>query len=259
MGSKSRKGFGCLQLAGQDGMSLERCKEVAKQFRDGFGVNARAVPQPQSPALESMLPVVEVPTPWTDPWDTLDQLGFSSQAYAKKFKHRLEKKALGLPRRIGAPASGGFRSNLTRHSSPVHHHVARASNGSLTFRVVAFPAARLPDFATSKAFLQGYLAHLAVDLPTRVSTGAPPVPAPPVERAEETWTGCHVRWDRGQGRLEATSPGKPRAHADGDAAHKVLAALPSDVANRLKNQGLERATVRVAREGNNRAIISVST
>jgi CRISPR-associated protein Cmr6 len=190
VGSKALKGFGSFNDI--PGMTLEQCQTAAREFRELCGVRQH-LHDSDSPALESMLPTLEVATRWTDPWFAIDQLGFAAQGFAQKFKHNPEKMGLGLPRKIHGPRDDGpiqmtqdgknwkrpiwleaphrkleGRNPMNmRDASPVHYHLAKAADGALTIRVTAFPAKYLPDTATNRKFLSGLLDHLKVELENR--------------------------------------------------------------------------------------------
>jgi CRISPR-associated protein Cmr6 len=191
VGSKERKGFG--SLGDIEGMTLDDCKKAGREFREGCGVRQRQH-DGDSPALEKMLPTLVVPTPWRDSWFALDQLGFAAQAFARKFAHNPDKLALGLPRKINGPRddrpmsnqdaktwkSGKWLGDLhpklgsrkgkekdLRDASPVHYHLAKAPDGTLTIRVTAFPAKYLPDPEASRNFLSQLLDQLKTDLGKR--------------------------------------------------------------------------------------------
>jgi hypothetical protein len=121
----------------------------------------------------------------------LDQIGFAYQTFAKKYKHRLEKKMLGLPHRVGPPVSGTFsptgpmkkrldearrerREDSVRHASPIHIHVGRAHDGRYLVSALAFPAAYLPNVNASRAFLQEFLEFFEGDLQRRAALPPPP-------------------------------------------------------------------------------------
>jgi len=180
-------------------MTLDDCKKAGREFRE-----ACRVPQRQrdadSPALENLIsaPDPVIPTGWTDPWFALDQLGFSAQRFAQNFAHNPEKLALGLPRKIHGPRDdrpmpnqepkawkpgewlgelhpkrGSRKEKDMRDASPVHYHLAKAPDGTLTIRVTAFPAKYLPDIETSRKFLSQLLEHLKADLEKRAKNLAP--------------------------------------------------------------------------------------
>jgi hypothetical protein len=94
-------------------------------------------------------------------WRAIDDVGMAAQSFAKRYKHRREKCALGLPRRIGHPAQGQFRAGQgvgDRHSSPVHYHLHSDGDGFI-LRVAAFPASRLPNPKDSETILEELLQH----------------------------------------------------------------------------------------------------
>jgi len=169
IGAKSRKGFGSFADVHIDNMSFDECIFIGQNVRNLMKIPTNAQQTPECSALSNVIKI-EVSTKWRDPWFALDQLGFSAQSFAQSFKHRLEKKALGLPRQIKSPISGSFNSSkgdMPRHSSPTQFHLARNSNGQLDIRIIAFPAKYLPDMATSKKFLADYLKYLKEDLEKR--------------------------------------------------------------------------------------------
>ena len=182
VGSKARKGFGSLQATQlADGYRLETCQQAAKRLREKLGLVARL--NPDAIDLGQMLGPVEVDFSWPDVWSVLDQVGFACQAFAKKYKHKLEKKALGLPRRIGPPVQGSFTPRppvKDRHASPVHIHLAPRKDGKegWTVRIVAFPSAYLPDLKTSREFLTEFLKDVESDLRRRAGLSPPGVQRP---------------------------------------------------------------------------------
>jgi CRISPR-associated protein Cmr6 len=196
VGSKARKGFGSLAMSRLDGWNLELCSEAANELRSALQLpNEFDERRAHSASLEQMLGPVEVGFCWPHVWSVLDQAGFAYQAFAKNYRHRLEKKALGLPRQIGNPVKGKFNptppvTGNSRHSSPVHIHVERGDKVWLV-RAIGFPAAHLPDLAASRKFLEAFLKDFGDELRRRaelpssssspaqnaVSRTAPPSPA----------------------------------------------------------------------------------
>lgn len=228
VGAKARKGFG--SFADQPGgVNLIGLKAEAAGFRTAFGIPpAKYNPRlAESPSLEQMLSIPEIPSGGANPWLALDQLAASAQAFAKKYKHRAEKKALGLPRRIGSPVSGMFRAGphvKERHASPGLYHLARAADGNLVARAVAFPAAELPNLADSTTFLRELLDHIGGDLPGRFGqyvagskgpaapaatrpAGGPPRPAGPALSNGQRVKAKIVDDPRGKGRAFAEVQG----------------------------------------------------
>lgn len=185
VGAKSRKGFGSFAgSADLAAMSLEDCRQRAVNFRRAFGLGAASFDagRAHSSNIEDMLPWTDLPVGWSNYWLALDQVGDAAQRFAQRYKHRREKKALGLPRKIGHPASGDFRQGRyvdDRHTSPVHYHFAR-EDGVLVLRVAAFPAKYLPDLPTSRRFLGELLEHLREELPRRFKDLADEGAKPPI-------------------------------------------------------------------------------
>lgn len=80
-----------------------------------------------------------------------------------------------------------------RHASPVHIHIERRDSGWVV-RVVAFPAAHLPDLNTSRTFLEEFLRDFGSDLQRRADLSPPSAPpgqgtASPSQRAPSHFTG----------------------------------------------------------------------
>lgn len=187
VGSKARKGFGSLMVQGLDGIDFGTCQRLAADVRSQMGVEPPAEPREDlssSSSLFLMLDPVEQPFGWPDVWDVLDQVGFAYQAFAQQYKHRLEKRALGLPRKLRRPIHGQFqptgpvadairkakqagKPDEVRYASPVHIHVDRDEQGRFIVRVVAFPSKYLPNLGSSRAFLTEFLKHMKQELTRR--------------------------------------------------------------------------------------------
>lgn len=171
VGSKARKGFGC--FADFPDFSLDQATAAAEEFRRAVDL-ARPfdVARAESSALQQRLILPDIPADgWKNYWLLLDQIGDSAQRFAQQHKHRLEKKALGLPRNVRPPLGGSFRPGgpvKDRHASPIHYHIGRTGDGRLVVRAIAFPARYLPDPEASRAFLSKLLDHLKADLPVRL-------------------------------------------------------------------------------------------
>jgi len=157
VGSKARKGYGSLRLGQEldyNGVLGEAIKAAAT-FRLAFLGNSGSIVEiSNTPSLEHREFVKEWKAPWHDPWFAIDQLGFALQGLAKRYAHKMEKVALGLPRK-------GFESNnihrITsgknvdvknfRDPSPVHFHLEQREDGMLV-RAIAFPSPFMPDHNT---------------------------------------------------------------------------------------------------------------
>ena len=168
VGAKCRKGFGSLRAqAGLAEVSLENLMQGASELRRLAGLNDNRPDNPQSPSIDRAI-IQQVPTPWTNYWYALDQLGFAAQTFAKRYKHNVEKRALGLPRKIGQPTTGRFRAvEGDRHASPVHFHFSKGDDGKLLLNIAAFPAAYLPDFVTSQNFIRQFTQFLVEEIRRR--------------------------------------------------------------------------------------------
>ena len=105
VGAKSRKGFGCFATPAGLQLDLQQCQDAAARFRQARKVPSRLAQQPESPALESLLPSVEIETPWSNSWFALDRVGMAAQLFAKEHKHNLEKKGAGVATPVATAVS----------------------------------------------------------------------------------------------------------------------------------------------------------
>ena len=157
-GSRARKGFGSFDDIEVQGIgSMDDCIKAAAHFRAACELNARQGRPVQAPALEEAL-IFEQPTAWRDHWYALDQTGMALQLFTKNLDAQ-ERLALGLPRRVGRgrdaqPLRAG---QIDRHASPALWSLATRGDGMLLVRLIAFPAAKLPEKAASKAILQNLI------------------------------------------------------------------------------------------------------
>ena len=155
-GSRSRKGFGSFDdISLQAIDSKDDCIKAAARFREDCKLNAHQGRPAQAPALEEAL-TLEESTAWCDAWYALDQIGMVLQLFTKSLDAK-ERVALGLPRRVGRGRDGRSlrgAGGIDRHATPALWSLATRQDGTLLVRLIAFPAARLPDKAASKAILQ---------------------------------------------------------------------------------------------------------
>lgn len=160
VGAKSGKGLGSFSVPAElAGWSLERCQAASRKLLDAVGLVARRQSPPSSPAWETALQSPLISTPWTNFWYALDRVAMAAQSFAKSLKHQREKQALGLPRKIGAPAKGRFTpghyvGDSDRHASPLRYHFLQMPDKAWAIQLLAFPSTQLPDFSASQAFLQ---------------------------------------------------------------------------------------------------------
>lgn len=192
-GSKGRKGFGSLQVRSDMGTEgLDGFKTAAKSLRASLVLGSGTPREFKSPSLAAVIQQV-LPTPWTNYWFALDQVGYAFQAFTQRYKHKPAKLALGLPRKIHGPLREPMRhqtpaghrppenlrvGKITRHASPVHLHFRRGAGGKLELVVSAFPSALLPDFKENQRFLQEFVQCLAGEISDRArgnSEGRNPV------------------------------------------------------------------------------------
>jgi len=154
-GSRSRKGFGSFDDIDIQGLvSLEDCMAAAARFRDACHLKRADSRVSDSPALEDAR-VMEVATPWQDPWFALDQTGETLQRFAKSLGDKEDRITLGLPRRIGSGSGAPpLRvDKIERHASPAIWSLATRLDKALTVRLIVFPASKLPDTETSRRVL----------------------------------------------------------------------------------------------------------
>jgi len=170
-GSKSRKGFGSFAVPEELGHWTKKdVDEAANKFRLAWhehklGLLAGEAGSPSMGCLDDERLHFDLETPWTNCWFALDRAGAAAQRFAQRYKHNVEKKALGLPRRVQPPVSGKFRAGKNaeksdRHASPVHFHLYRGPSGAYHIRVTAFPSPELPTLEKSRKFLEEYMAEL---------------------------------------------------------------------------------------------------
>jgi CRISPR-associated protein Cmr6 len=187
VGSKGRKGFGSLQIqAGMKEGGLREIMAAAVVLRNSLGLVKGNVAEPRSSYLETMIELA-LPTPWANYWYALNEVGFAYQSFAQKYKHKTEKLALGLPRKIHGPRNDPMphqkpethrrpkelsgENRIKRHASPVHLHFRRKADSALELVVTAFPSAVLPAFTESQRFLQGFVKTLTVELTAQAAAG----------------------------------------------------------------------------------------
>lgn len=188
VGSKARKGFGSFKDIPINGIrDIGDCKRIGQELRQKLGLIPGAGSEACS-SLDNMLEVLKIPTPWTDHWFALDQLGAATQKFAQQYKHQASKAALGLPRKIHGPMKFPLKNQnpnshrkpttlrnkngQSRHASPVHYHVAQAEDGMLTIRMVAFPSSVLPDMETSQEVLGELRKHVSDEIKKSASDNA---------------------------------------------------------------------------------------
>ena len=218
VGSKARKGFGSFADISIDGIgSLDDCKRIGKEFRQKLGLSSDDGSEACS-SLDHMLDELEIPTPWTNHWFALDQLGAAAQGFAQEYRHNERKAALGLPRKIHGPTHRPFRhqnpashqppkalrnkKGKDRHASPVHYHMACAEDGTLTIRMVAFPSSALPDLKTSREVLRKLGEHISSEIKKQKEAHADKGQAP-VEPVQSTDTPAGTHFPKSRDHVQA--------------------------------------------------------
>ncbi|MCC6367835.1 MAG: hypothetical protein IT165_30290 [Bryobacterales bacterium] len=120
---------------------------------------------------------MDVKIPTMDVWYGLDQVGDAIQEFAQAHKHRVEKKALGLPRRMNE--RDPEMRQLSRHASPVHFHLQKDALG-FKATVAAFPPEKLRSFEENRKFLQKLIEHFrSKQFKSGPSLSRPAVPPTP--------------------------------------------------------------------------------
>ncbi len=231
-GSKSRKGFGSFADPEQLGHwtkrevdeAAERFRSVWREHKLGFGGGDTGSPSLKS--VEDSRLHFDLETPWTNYWFVLDRAGTAAQRFAQRYKHNVEKKALGLPRRVQPPVSGKFRAGKRaeksdRHASPVRFPpVPRAE------RQIPYPRDRVPVARTSHP---GKEPPISRGIPGRIAGGFGGRLRRPIG------VSTHAALDPATDRVNVASPGSAgpeRGTAVPKAGDRVDAVLIDEVTNR---------------------------
>ena len=170
IGSKSRNGFGSLQM--ESCWSLDKCIANADEFMNRLGLSQKVS---NSEYSFSTAIISEIAVPCNNAWTVLDRLGLAVSSFATKYKHNAEKVVLGLPRKIHGPFTKPTKrqsqsthqkpkplipslyearnGNKTRFASPVFYHLERA-NENIIVRIIAFPSGKLGPLNTSHELLE---------------------------------------------------------------------------------------------------------
>lgn len=228
-GSRTRKGFGSFDYIKVEGIaSKEDCIASAKRLRELCKLEGQQGPSVKAPVLEEML-IMEQPTVWTDPWYALDQIGMVLQLFTKSLAAE-KRVALGLPRRVGRGRDvqnlRGDRG-IDRHASPALWSLTTCQDCKLTVRLIAFPAAYLPDKPTSKETLQELIEFARHQLK---------------EQAEQTL--------RPRGRRDGGShrTGRTDGRRGGRSARQGGTAMGAETALAIKGQSLPKPGARIQAE-----------
>ncbi len=152
-GSRARKGFGSFDGLEMEGInSIDDCIAAAQGFRTACDLPSLTRQSVKTPALEKAL-IMEGSS---RSGQTLGmrltksaRLLFAKQKLADK-KDRI---ALGLPR-FDDRLDKELSDELERQASPALWSLSTSDTGRLLIRLIAFPAARLPNVETSKQTLQ---------------------------------------------------------------------------------------------------------
>ncbi len=280
VGARARRGLGSLRADGSALQALdpEAIRASAKALRAELGCD-----RPFDPALASTAALetamgagLVIETGWTNPWRVLDRLGAVLSGFAREWKHRPEKMALGLPRRIHGPLEDGplphqsawqrpewlrvprgtatfipeLRSGRNRFASPLHIHLARDRDGQVLVRALAFPSPYLPDAATSKTVLEAALRHLETEWFTGIERPRPK--APPRDEVHGR-RDSGPREGRGRRREEGEAaapppprhPVAPRKRAFGTPATVTIIGVRDKGGFTVKEEGRPEGTLRL--------------
>lgn len=175
-GSRSRKGFGSFNdIEIPEFASIEDCREAAVRYRSACGANQTAkdpATPSNSPTLEDAI-ILEKKTPWKDPWYALEQTGITLQRFTKA-REGNERIPLGLPRKTGRNSSSRALNARKgeRHASPALWSLTADKGNQLTVRLIAFPAANLPDYSTSKRTLEKLVEFAETEITSKINGGS---------------------------------------------------------------------------------------
>ena len=181
-GSKSRKGFGSFaDIEIHAIRSIAECLAAGQRFRKSVGLPAGRCAD--APALDRLVGPAEFATCWKNPWYALDRVGGVYQEFVKSLRSGDERLTLGLPRRMGRPSRSLDAAGIERHASPALWSLSKKQNGTLSVRLAAFVAPRLPDEPTSRKALENLRRHAKRVLEDEERSGdagpaAPGSPAP---------------------------------------------------------------------------------
>jgi CRISPR-associated protein Cmr6 len=204
VGSKGRKGFGSLRVVSENPwrspLTLDSVRATAASLRQDLNLpNAFTESLAESAALSHpgvVLKEIEVTVRSGDA--AIEQAGnaYMKTAGSVGHKHNPDKQSLGLPRKIHGPGIKPLphqnsvthlpplfldtprrdplhqrREEDARYASPVHLHVTEVTTGRWLVRLLAFPAAFLPDHAQSAAYLKKFSDSFAATLEVAASSG----------------------------------------------------------------------------------------
>ena len=181
IGSKSRKGFGSLDCGMELDIGESGFWNVMADALTPFGLALAPDKAGDYSFLSENRPdTLSVPLDTRDVWAVVDRIGYAMQTTATFYKHRREKAAAGLPRKIHGPLrdplpnqrgrqhtppvnlrpEGGTLQRATRFASPLFVHVAPGENGNLKVNVIAFPSGLVRSIDDSREVLDAYLEDL---------------------------------------------------------------------------------------------------
>ncbi len=195
-GSKSRKGFGSFaDIEIHAIRSIAECLAAGQRFRESVGLPAGRCAD--APALDRLVGPAEFATRWKNPWYALDRVGGVYQEFVKSLRSSDERLAFGLPRRMGRPSRPLDAAGIERHASPALWSLSKKRNGTLSVRLTAFVAPRLPDEPTSRKALENLHGHAKRALEDEERSGdagpAAPGPSTPARGPELPTVGERVR------------------------------------------------------------------
>jgi len=172
LGSRSRKGFGSMNWDGCK--TLEECIAVRDRLLSELKIGDFAA-EMSAYSFESCVQA-EVVLDTDDSWRALDGLGRAVMTFASSYKHRPDKAALGLPRKIHGPRNSPMKHQQaqahqrpeqlrarmkdarSRFSAPVWYHLSSDISGKTCIRAIAFPSDMLTTQNVSSQMLEELLA-----------------------------------------------------------------------------------------------------
>ena len=173
VGSKSRKGFGSLDCGEELDLENQSLWEDIMMAVQPFGME----PDFDKAGEYSLLvgQPLSIPVETDSPLAVIDRIGCSLKTTAESFKHKPEKAAAGLPRKIHGPKDerlphqrgkwdppevlhpdGDIPRSARRFASPIFIHVALRSDGKLKVNAMDFPSGLVRPEAVSRNILKCY-------------------------------------------------------------------------------------------------------
>lgn len=178
IGSKSRKGFGSLDCGNPLDLNDNSLDSLVEQALRPFSFELENEDDRPYTMNTALMGTIELP--FRDPWVVLDAIGEGMRKAATDYRHRPEKGAMGLPRKIHGPLedellrhqtwkthknpvvllSEGSKREAKRFASPLFLHLSPGKHGGLVIRGTGFPSDYVRDIQVSQTVLEHYLAKI---------------------------------------------------------------------------------------------------